>query len=182
MSRRFLGSLGTSLTLLIVLAAPGLRKRESRAKSCRFAISTAEAVLLFRFNPPDFAKYERTQLPPDPKRDTFYNGTRWADNSIVTPPNLLCHGGLYGLPLPTNCVQSERPYFFGYTGRSSYNSTCCQPPRPVHRLVENFIHPFRPVGMYYAGGSYVPIYDLDPLVTGPGPFPWPVFLKRPLGG
>ena len=181
MSRRFLGSLGSSLTLLIVLAAPGLCKRESarRAADSQYQSPKRSPVPV---QPARFRQVRAAQLPPDPKRDTFYNGTRWADNSIVTPPNLLCHGGLYGLPLTTDCVQSERPYFFGYTGRSNYNSKCCQPPRPVHRLVENFIHPFRPVGMYYAGGSYVPIYDLDPLVTGPGPFPWPVFLKRPIGG
>ena len=182
MTRRLLGSLGTSLALLVVLAASGLAQEGVTREELPIRNINRRSGLLFRFNPPDFGKYERSTLPPDPKRDTFYDGRRWADNANVTPPNLICHGGLYGLPLPTNCVKSELPYFFGYTGRSSYNADCCQPPRPVARLVQNFVHPFRPVGMYYSNGSYVPIYDLDPLVTGPGPFPWPHFLKRPLGG
>ena len=45
------------------------------------------------------------------------------------------------------------------------------------RLVRNVFHPFKPVGTYYAGGCYVPIYDLDPLVPGVGPYPYGIFKR-----
>ena len=43
-------------------------------------------------------------------------------------------------------------------------------------------HPFRPVGMYYQMGSYVPIYDLDPIASGPGPYPYPFYFNWCKGG
>jgi hypothetical protein len=36
--------------------------------------------------------------------------------------------------------------------------------------------------MYYDQGSYVPIYDLDPIVPGPGPYPVPWYFRGPDGG
>lgn len=120
-------------------------------------------------------------LPHDPDRDTFYD-TRWADSPQVLPfPNCYKHNGLYGLRWPSKCTASVYPFFYGSPGNSTIGPECI----PKHRLsrwVQNFVHPFKPVGMYYAGGSYVPIYDLDPLVTGPGPFPWSHFIRDPSGG
>ncbi|HWE38925.1 MAG TPA: hypothetical protein VG406_20420 [Isosphaeraceae bacterium] len=120
-------------------------------------------------------------LPPDPKRDGFYDGTRWANYPEVDWPNLYKHGGLYGLRYRGACTATVSPYFQGYPGQSTIGPQCCPPPK-AHRLIENILHPWRPVGYYYSMGNYVPIYDLDPLVTGPGPFPWPVFYRRCLGG
>jgi hypothetical protein len=31
-------------------------------------------------------------------------------------------------------------------------------------------------------GSYVPIYDLDPIVPGPGPYPFPFYFNWDHGG
>lgn len=121
-----------------------------------------------RFVPP------RTVLPPDPDRDHFYFGRRWNDR-LPTHPNFLCTSGLYGLPLPDRCVATYAPYFTGRPGGSTAG-ICCQ---PVHfRYLNNFLHPWRPVGGYYDGGAAVPIYDLDPLTPGPGPFPFPNIYKR----
>jgi hypothetical protein len=53
--------------------------------------------------------------------------------------------------------------------------------RPL-RFLDNLAHPWRPVGMYYAMGSYVPIYDLDPIAPGPGPYPWPFYFNWLHGG
>ncbi len=49
-------------------------------------------------------------------------------------------------------------------------------PRPL-RFFQGLAHPWRPVGMYYQMGSYVPIFDLDPIAPGPGPYPVPVVLQ-----
>jgi hypothetical protein len=115
-------------------------------------------------------------LPPDPKRDEWYD-TRFGD-----PPNLRKHknwytnGGLYGLRWPATCTESIYPYFYGAPGASTLTEDC----RPGHRLARlprTIFHPFKPIGMYYDQGSYVPIYDLDPVVPGPGAFPWPWFRR-----
>jgi hypothetical protein len=119
-------------------------------------------------------------LPPDKKRDYYYN-TRWDDDPYYHGFYNVCHGGLYGWPWKQNCSQSFYPYFYGAPGTSTL-SECCRPMHPLARLPINLVHPFRPVGMYYGGGSYTPIYSLDPLVPGPGPYPWPHYLKRCLGG
>jgi hypothetical protein len=118
-------------------------------------------------------------LPKDTKRDTFYD-TRWADSPNFGFPNRICTSGLYGLRYKPDCTASFNPYFYGVPGENTLRPEC-RPCRPL-RFASNFVHPFRPVGHYYAGGSYVPVYDLDPWVPGPGPFPWPFFYRRPLGG
>jgi hypothetical protein len=116
------------------------------------------------------------RLPPDPRRDQWYD-TRWGD-----PPNLRRHwnwypnGGMYGLPWRANDTQSFTPYFFGSPGRSTLTEDS-KPPHPAFRLSRMVFHPFKPVGGYYDQGSYVPIYDLDPLVPGPGPWPWPWYRR-----
>lgn len=116
----------------------------------------------------------RTVLPPDPDRDHFYFGRRWGDRP-PTHPNYPCTSGLYGLDLPDRCTACYAPYFTGRPGGTTADDCC----KPVHfRVLNNFLHPWRPVGGYYAGGCAVPIYDLDPLVAGPGPFPFPRFYKR----
>jgi hypothetical protein len=119
-------------------------------------------------------------LPRDPYRDVFYD-TRWADYPQVTHPNWFKHNGLYGLRWAGSCTSCTYPYFRGSPGTSTITPRC-RPMRPVFRFVENVSHPFRPVGSYYAGGCYVPLYDLDPLVVGPGPNPWPFYFNWCKGG
>jgi hypothetical protein len=120
-------------------------------------------------------------LPTDPDRDKFYD-TYWDDDPFkAAHPNSCKHGGLYGLRLKADCTKCYSPYFLGEPGRSTAGPHC-DPGHRGARIITNFFHPFRPVCHYYAGGCYVPVYDLDPLVTGPGPFPWHVFFKRHNGG
>ena len=122
-------------------------------------------------------------LPPDPKRDQFHD-TRWADKPPSTKHvNNPLDGGLYGRLYRQDCTACVSPYFPGPRGRrQGLPGPLLRPEPKGSRLLGNFVHPFKPVGSYYAGGCYVPVYDLDPVVTGPGPFPWPHFLKWPIGG
>jgi hypothetical protein len=119
-------------------------------------------------------------LPHDHYRDSFYR-TRWADRPQFLLPNWLCHNGLYGLSWQAKCTECYQPYFFGSPGQSTLNPNCRRVP-PLFRGITNITHPFKPVGMYYSGGCYVPLYDLDPLVTGPGPNPWLWFYNWCKGG
>lgn len=119
-------------------------------------------------------------LPKDADRDTFYD-TRWADRPEVRWPNHIKHGGIYGLRWGGDCTECNYPNFRGSPGRSTLDPGC-RYHHPAARWYENFIHPWRPVCHYYEGGCFVPVYDLDPLVTGPGPFPWPFLLKGHNGG
>ena len=119
-------------------------------------------------------------LPPDPHRDFFY-GTRYADNGRVKHPNYIHTQGLYGLGMKTPDTQSVYPYFYGVPGQSTIDSSSRPWFRPA-RFFQGLIHPFRPVGSYYAMGSYVPIYDLDPIAPGPGPYPFPFFFNWLHGG
>lgn len=129
--------------------------------------------------------YPPPMLPPDPRRDTF-QGTRYDDEHDgsplrVRPYNSALDGGLYGRPLTNKCTATAAPYFVGAPG-STIND-CCRGEHPLTgRWFGNLIHPFKPVGMYYDRGVYVPIYDTNYTVPGPGPFPWNSFFKRPLGG
>ncbi len=119
-------------------------------------------------------------LPPDPRRDSFYN-TRYADKGPVKYQNNLLTQGLYGFGWKTPSTKSVYPYFYGMPGQSSIDRSSLPWWRPA-RIVQSFAHPFRPVGMYYQMGSYVPIYDLDPLVPGPGPYPYPFYFNWARGG
>lgn len=113
-------------------------------------------------------------LPHDRDRDDFYQTRRNDDPPDFDHPNCMLNQGLYGLPLKDDCTVSFRPYFWGSPG-GTYGPNC----EKVHwRLVGNVIHPWRPVYYYYSGGSYTPVYDLDPLVAGPGPFPFPLLYKK----
>ena len=53
-------------------------------------------------------------------------------------------------------------------GQSTVDSSSRPWWRPL-RFFQGLAHPFRPVGMYYQIGSYVPIYDLDPIAPDRGP-------------
>ena len=119
-------------------------------------------------------------LPPDPYRDFFYN-TRYADSGLVTHPNWLGTQGLYGLGMKTPDTQSVYPYFYGMPGQSTIDSSSRPWWRPA-RFFQGLAQPWRPVGMYYSYGSYVPIYDLDPIAPGPGPYPYPSYFNWLHGG
>jgi hypothetical protein len=121
-------------------------------------------------------------LPPDRNR-VWYDNTRWARWLAFNPrhPNNPCRGGLYGFPWKQTCTASYYPFFQGSPGENTLRPDC-QPQHRALRLFENTFHPFRPVGTYYNLGSYVPIYDLDPWVPGPGPYPVPWFCNGYLGG
>lgn len=132
--------------------------------------------LLTRFKP------LQPVLPHDPKRDDWYN-TRWGDNYPNTEhPNRCRDGGLYGLQYANRCTESVYPFFRGAPGASTIGPDCKPADHELIRLYDNFIHPWRPVGMYYHKGSYVPIYDLDPIAPGPGPFPYRHFWNHIKGG
>ncbi len=130
--------------------------------------------LLMRFA--DAPRY----LPPDPYRDGFYQ-TRYADKGAVKHPNWVKTQGLYGLGWKSPSTASVYPYFYGMPGQSTVDASSRPWWRPA-RFFQGFGQPFRPVGMYYQMGSYVPIYDLDPLVPGPGPYPVPFFFNWLHGG
>ena len=119
-------------------------------------------------------------LPPDPHRDFFY-GTRYADSGKITHPNWLGTQGLYGLGMKTPDTESIYPFFYGMPGQSSIDSSSRPWWRPA-RFFQGLVQPWRPVGMYYQFGSYVPIYDLDPIAPGPGPYPYPLFFNWVHGG
>jgi hypothetical protein len=121
-------------------------------------------------------------LPPDKRRDTFYD-TRWGDRPDTKHPNIYKDGGLFGRFWPGYCTASFYPYFYGSPGQSTIAPDCKPWPRLL-KLPQTFVHPFRPVCYYYDQGSYVPIYDLDPIAPGPGPIPYwfPFYLKNPKGG
>jgi hypothetical protein len=125
----------------------------------------------------------RYNLPYDPRRDTFYDNTRFVDNPTPHFPNKLAfrQGGMYGIPWRVKDSASVYPYFYGAPGESTITPES-RPVSPAFRYVQGIIHPFKPVGMYFADGSYVPIYDPSPIVPGPGPFPFPWYFGGPPGG
>ena len=119
-------------------------------------------------------------LPPDPRRDNWYD-TRVGDRPAPQHLNTIKGQGLYGRFWPVACSARVYPFFYGSPGASTL-SPDCKPDHPCLRVFRNFLHPFKPVGMYYDQGSYVPIYDLDPIVPGPGPYPVPWYFTGPRGG
>ncbi len=120
-------------------------------------------------------------LPPDPLRDNFYNW-RYADYGYVKHPNYIKTQGLYGLGWKSQCTESVYPFFYGSPGTGKVDSSCLPWQHRSLRFFQGLAHPFRPVGMYYQMGSYVPIYDLDPICPGPGPYPYPFYFNWWKGG
>ena len=166
--------------LALVGLMPGVARAQlpgapDRVPQPRIADMNARSGLLTRFN-----LSPREVLPPDPRRDYFFN-TRYGDKAGPWWPNGVHGGGLYGFRWKGQCTSCGYPNFHGSPGRSTMNGDCV-PVSPRNRLWANFVHPFKPVGMYYQNGCYVPIYDLDPIVPGPGPFPWPFYYRGPRGG
>jgi hypothetical protein len=127
----------------------------------------------------------RPHLPPDKDRDLFYN-SKWMPRHRSNWGhwiNSWKDGGMYGQPLAAGCTTCRAPYFRGSPGAPTVDAAC-EPFGHGARVFGNIIHPFRPVDSYYSGGCYVPVYDLDPLVPGPGWFPWwvPDFANAHEGG
>jgi hypothetical protein len=125
------------------------------------------------------------RLPVDKERDLFYN-SKWLprhEHSRGNWVNSWKDGGLYGRVLPGGCTTCRSPFFRGVPGRQSVEPAC-EPFNQVERVFGNFVKPFRPVDVYYSGGCYVPVYDLDPFVPGPGWFPWwvPDLANKHIGG
>lgn len=115
-------------------------------------------------------------LPPDHRRDQWYD-TRWGDApNLRKHPNTIPNGGLFGLRWKAKDTLSIPPYFYGAAGQNSLTPES-QPPHWALRNLSAWLHPFQPVGMYYEQGSYVPVYDLDPVVPGPGSWPWPFYMS-----
>lgn len=137
---------------------------------------TQRSGLISRFTPVPVC------LPPDRKRDTFYR-TRFDDwyHPYRNTRNCYKDGGLYGRPWPGTDTAAVSPFFRGSPGASTI-TPCSEPQSKYGRILGNYFHPFRPVGMYYDRGVYTPIYDLDPMVPGPGPFPWNHYLRQCTGG
>ncbi len=136
--------------------------------------TTERSGLLMRFaGTPEF-------LPPDPHRDFFYN-TRYDDCGLITHPNWFKTQGLYGLGLRTPDTLSVYPYFYGMPGQGTVDASSQPWWRPA-RFLQSTVQTFRPVGMYYQFGSYVPIYDGNPFAPGPGPYPYPFYFNWVHGG
>jgi hypothetical protein len=100
---------------------------------------------------------------------------------LVKHPNWYKTQGLYGLGWKANCTESIYPFFYGSPGTGKVTESCLPWHRTL-RFAQGLVHPFRPVGMYYQMGSYVPIYDLDPIAPGPGPYPVPFYFNWNKGG
>lgn len=119
-------------------------------------------------------------LPHDPLRDNFYN-LRFADRGLVKHPDGVKDQGLYGLGWKSACTESVYPFFYGSPGTAKVDRSCL-PWHRVIRFLQSEVNFFRPVGMYYNMGSYVPIYDFDPFAPGPGPYPYPFYFNWGKGG
>ena len=121
-------------------------------------------------------------LPPDPDRDIYQN-YRWADTHEGNPIG------------PTDAAQrralrpevEERLHgecftpYFAREPRSQHADAGL--PGPSASSSRTFTRQFKPVDMYYSGGCFSPVYDLDAFVPGPGPYPFPrLFHRKPQGG
>lgn len=169
---------GIELAVVLLAVAAG----EARAQLPRALVEPAERRSgLFTRHQPAI----EPRLPVDRDRDVFH-GTRWWDRNqkrgLFHPENSWLDGGMYARKLKTDCTHSVYPFFNGAPGQDRVDCENCRPPHKLARYITNFVHPQKPVGMYYSGGSYVPIYDFDYFVPGPGPFPWNHYLKYPTGG
>ncbi len=120
------------------------------------------------------------RLPHDPLRDNFYN-LRYANRGLIKHPDGIKDQGLYGLGWKSACTESVYPFFMGSPGTGKVDRSCLPWPRSL-RFLQGETNFFRPVGMYYCMGSYVPIYDFDPIAPGPGPYPYPFFFNWGKGG
>ncbi len=121
-----------------------------------------------------------TFLPPDPRRDNFY-WSRYGDRGTISHINWFRSQGLYGLGWKAPDTESIYPFWYGSPGQSTVSQSSRPWPRPL-RFFQGLAQPWRPVGMYYQMGSYVPVYDLDPIAPGPGPFPYPFYFNWDHGG
>jgi hypothetical protein len=162
-----LGALGVSL-LLSASTAKG------QTPQPRIPDIQQRSGLLYRFVP------IQPHLPPDTRRDSFYD-TRFGDHADTPHPDSIRGGGLYGKFWRANCTASVYPYFYGSPGENTI-SPGCKRGHPSLRFFQGLVHPFRPVGMYYDQGSYVPIHDLDVIPYGPGPYPFPWYVNYARGG
>jgi hypothetical protein len=162
--------LALAAAILAILARPA----QAQYPPPRIPDLQERSGLLMRFTDPPGS------LPPDPRRDNFY-GTRYADRGLVKHPNFIKSQGLFGLGWKADCSESVYPFFYGSPGTGKVEPQCRPWYRPA-RFLQGLAHPFRPVGMYYQMGSYVPIYDLDPIAPGPGPYPYPFFFNWGKGG
>jgi hypothetical protein len=171
LSRTVLSSMLGLAMLGSLLSAPA----RGQVPQPRVADINDRSGLITRFLPID------PTLPEDSHRQKFYD-TRWAHYPEVTHPNCYRHGGLYGLRWSGDCTSCSYPYFYGSPGANTLGPDCRPRSRVLSRWVLNYFQPFKPVGSYYAGGCYVPIYDLDPVVPGPGPFPWSHYVTNPFRG
>lgn len=171
-TRRRHATLSPALVLGLGLAAAVTGATAARAQVPQPKLPQIEqrSGLIQRYMPIE------SHLPPDPRRDQWYD-TRWGD-----PPNFRKHhnfypnGGLYGLFWKAKDTQSFYPYFYGAPGQSTITADSRPVPTAL-RPLSAMVHPFKNVGMYYEQGSYVPIYDLDPVVPGPGPMIWPWYRR-----
>ena len=119
------------------------------------------------------------RLPPDPLRDNFYD--RAMQTRADQAPGRRQGPGLYGVGWKSACTESVYPFFYGSPGTGKVTQSCLPWHRSL-RFLQGETNFFRPVGMYYRMGSYVPIYDLDPIAPGPGPYPYPFYFNWGKGG
>ena len=119
-----------------------------------------------------------TNMPPDRHRDFFFL-TRYGDFYTSGKYDRWRGGGLYGLALDPGCTTCSFPQFTGAPGQPTMNAPGCNPGSKVlfATLGQKIVHPFRPIGHYYYQGCWVPMYDLRPLVPGPGRDLWPWYIN-----
>ncbi len=175
---RFAGALAATIMAIASLFAWSTPAQAQEESPGVILNTPARSGLISRFTPP------LPRLPQDPDRDSF-QGTRYQDEHDtkfkLRERNSWLNGGMYGRPLCASCTQAVSPYFRGLPGgRIEPECRGCDP--VTGRWVGNLMNHYKPVGMYYDRGVYVPIYDFDYFAPGPGPFPWSHFFKRPTGG
>jgi hypothetical protein len=158
-----------TLTLLAGLATMATPAR-AQLPQPKIADINERSGLISRFYPIE------PNLPPDPHRDAFYD-TRYGDAPNYRRfPNCIKNGGLYGLRWSGRCTAAFYPYFYGSPGNQITEG--CKP--TWFRTPRAFLH--KPVCYYYDQGALVPLYDYDPIVPGPGAYPFPWFWRSPRGG